>query len=92
MKLKLKKVNAYQLAKFFAVLYACLAIIVVIPMGLFSATFGQPFAWWMIIVLPIVYGVGGLIGGLIMGGLYNLITKWTGGLEFDFEEIEKFKE
>jgi len=92
MKLKLKKVNAYQLAKFFAVLYACIAIIVVIPMGLFSSVMGQPFVWWMVIVLPIVYGVGGLIGGLIMGGLYNLISKWVGGLEFDFEEILKFKE
>lgn len=53
---------------------------------------GQPFVWWMVIVLPIVYGVGGLIGGLIMGALYNLISKWTGGLEFDFEEIKNFSE
>lgn len=92
MKLKLKKINAYKLAGFFALLYAMLSVIIVIPMGLFSTVFGQPFMWWMIIVLPIVYGIAGLIGGLIMGGLYNLISKWIGGLEFEFEELEKFSD
>jgi Transmembrane domain of unknown function (DUF3566) len=36
-----------------------------------------------IIVLPIFYGVLGFIGGLIYAALYNLVAKWTGGLEIE---------
>lgn len=31
--------------------------------------------------LPVVYGVVGFIGGLIAAAVYNLVAKWTGGLE-----------
>jgi len=36
-----------------------------------------------IIILPIVYGIFGFIGGLIYAALYNLVAKWTGGLEIE---------
>ncbi len=36
-----------------------------------------------IIVMPIIYGIFGFIGGLIYAALYNLVAKWTGGLEIE---------
>ena len=90
--LKLKKVNVLKLAFFFAALYSLISVFALIFVGCTSVVFTQPFVWWMIIVLPIAYGIGGFIAGLITGGLYNLVSRWIGGLEFDFEEIEKFSE
>jgi hypothetical protein len=31
--------------------------------------------------LPIIYGVFGFLGGLIAAAVYNLVAKWTGGVE-----------
>lgn len=38
-----------------------------------------------IIVLPILYGVMGFIGGIIVGALYNLVAGLIGGIEMHFE-------
>lgn len=48
------------------------------------AAFGAGFA----ILLPVFYGVVGFIGGIIMAALYNLVAKWTGGLEFEVRDWE----
>ena len=39
----------------------------------------------MMILFPIFYGVLGMIGGLIMGALYNLAAGYMGGVEIDIE-------
>ena len=93
MLLKLKKINTLKLAFFFAVLYAVLSVFIIAPIGIIaSLVVGGPFAWWTVVLFPIIYGLGGFLGGLIMGAFYNLVSKWIGGLEFDFEEIKKFTE
>jgi hypothetical protein len=38
------------------------------------------------IFLPVVYGVMGFIGGVICAAIYNLVAKWTGGLEIVLED------
>jgi hypothetical protein len=38
-----------------------------------------------IILFPICYGVLGFIGGLIMALLFNIVTKFAGGLELDVQ-------
>jgi hypothetical protein len=35
------------------------------------------------ILLPVLYAAAGFVGGIIASALYNLIAKWTGGIEFD---------
>ena len=35
------------------------------------------------VMFPIIYAVGGFVGGIIAAALYNLVAKWTGGLEFE---------
>lgn len=92
MKFKLKKINVLKFSFFMALLYAMLSVILFIVMALVAGVSGQAFAWWMIFLAPVLYGFAGFIGGLIMGGLYNLASKWIGGMEFEIEEIEKFSE
>jgi hypothetical protein len=47
------------------------------------AIFGVGFA----IMLPVLYAVVGFLGGVIAAAIYNLVTKWTGGLEFEVRDV-----
>jgi len=75
-----------------AALYSILSVFIFLLMAIVSAVSGQAFAWWMIFVAPIIYGIAGFAGGLMIGGLYNVVAKWIGGVEFEFEKIEKFSD
>jgi hypothetical protein len=48
---------------------------------------------WLFVVMLIVYPILGAIFGWIFGGLsalvYNLVTRWTGGIEFSAREVGK---
>jgi len=46
------------------------------------AIFGGAF----VILIPLLYGAIGFIGGIIAAAFYNLVAKWTGGLEFEVAE------
>jgi hypothetical protein len=37
-------------------------------------------------LLPIMYAVMGFLSGVIGAALYNLVVKWTGGLEFEVSD------
>ena len=37
---------------------------------------------FMMILMPILYAVMGFVLGIISGAVYNLVAKWTGGIEF----------
>jgi len=50
--------------------------------GIMGAVFGVG----AIIILPIFYGVLGLIGGAIGAGLYNLFAGLFGGLEVEVQQ------
>jgi hypothetical protein len=40
------------------------------------------------ILFPVFYAVAGFIGGIVAAAIYNLVAKWTGGLEFEVREVE----
>jgi hypothetical protein len=48
-----------------------------------GAIFGLLFGAGAIVVLPIFYGVLTFIMGAVYAVLYNLASKWVGGLEVD---------
>ena len=48
--------------------------------------FGIGSAIASILVLPLLYGIGGFFGGSLMALLYNLAASMSGGIEFKFEE------
>lgn len=49
------------------------------------AWLGMLFGVGAIIVMPIFYGVLGAVVWIIGAALYNLSTRWTGGIEVDLE-------
>jgi hypothetical protein len=50
-----------------------------------SGALGAMFGMGAIIILPLVYGVIGLIGGAIGAALYNLFAGMFGGIELETE-------
>lgn len=52
-----------------------------VPQGLLAG-----LGAFAIIVAPIVYGIGGFIGGVIGAAIYNVVAKWVGGIELDLEQ------
>lgn len=41
----------------------------------------------MVALFPIIYAVAGFVVGILGAALYNLIARWTGGLEFEFSDF-----
>jgi hypothetical protein len=35
-----------------------------------------------IILIPFIYAAIGFIGGVLAGAIYNIVAKWSGGIEF----------
>ena len=94
MKLKLKRIEVLKAGYISGLLYLLLSTFVLVPLALISMAFGHPNALGigMIFILPIIYGLCGFVCGLIMAALYNLVSKWTGGLEVEVQEIKEFTE
>ena len=89
----IKSVGVLSVGKVMGLLYAAIGLIIVPFFLLISAMqalsgkagaeFGLAMAIVMTILLPVVYGVFGFIGGVIMAFLYNLIAGRIGGIEID---------
>jgi hypothetical protein len=99
MKKRLKRLAPLQTGIVLAVLYALLGVIL-IPIFMLAGAgamaaarqSGQdvPFGFIFGIgafFIPILYGAFGFIGGIIVALIYNLVGKWTGGLEFTLEDV-----
>lgn len=48
-----------------------------------GALLGGLFGVGAIIFLPLFYAVFGFIGGLIMAAVFNLVSRWVGGLQIE---------
>ena len=99
----LKRIGVLSLAKIMGIIYAAMGLIVgffisfiaFIAMlagsafdGSSNSVSGLLFGIGSVFALPLVYGILGAIGGVITAALYNLIAKFTGGLELEFEGEE----
>jgi hypothetical protein len=88
---RIKRFGVYQTSKVFAIIYFIVTAIFMIPIGLFMTMMGtgssswMPFSGTMFFVLPFVYGLVGFITTAIGCAVYNLIARWTGGIEFQVE-------
>jgi uncharacterized oligopeptide transporter (OPT) family protein len=89
MKKRIVRVAPFQVGKVAAVLYGLLSIPLVLIMAAATALApaSNPMGWVMIIVLPVFYVVFGFIFTAIAAWVYNLVAGWTGGIEFETEEI-----
>jgi hypothetical protein len=100
MKRRLTNVSPLKLGITLGVIYGILSLIIVVPLFLIISLVGAAtaakgggqalpalFSGVFIIFLPIIYAVLGFIAGVIMAFVYNLVAKWTGGVEFTTEEV-----
>ena len=93
---RIKGFGILQTAKVIAALYFVVAVLFGVPLGLiilavgvFSGDEGSLATGLLsIFVLPIVYGVLAFVGGVIACFLYNVIAKYTGGIEIELEHHE----
>lgn len=94
----IRSVGPFSVMKLFAVLYGMLGFLIGALFSLVSilgfmgsAASGAEGSWAFlfgtaaIIIAPILYGIIGAVGGLIMALLYNVAAKFTGGLEVNLE-------
>jgi hypothetical protein len=94
MKKQLTHVSPLRAGIVLGILYGILGLIVV-PFFFLAAVVGaksggSPAALGSLIfaiLLPVFYAVAGFIGGIIGAAIYNLVAKWTGGLEFEVRDV-----
>ncbi len=95
---RLRNVNPIQCAIVSAVLYAVLGAIAALffapVMSIMTSHLpsGTPrvaagFSMGTLILFPIFYGVLGFIGGIVTAFLYNLVARWTGGVEVTLDTV-----
>jgi hypothetical protein len=92
----LRSIGVWSAARLYGALTAAMGLIFGVIVALIS-TLGAGLAAaddgpvWMsgmfgvgaIVILPIVYGVMGLVGGAITAVLYNILANVVGGVEID---------
>ena len=98
---KLKRIAPLQAGKMLAAFYGLLSLVLVPFMfvamtvaGMAARSHGgaPPFPFMLglgmgfILLLPILYALMGFVFGVISAWIYNLLTKWIGGFEFEFEQ------
>lgn len=102
MKRRIKRISPLQAGKMLGALYACMGLIFLpffALAGLVGALApaqqnaanppGALIAGIMFgfgIFMPVLYGIMGFVGGIIMAALYNLFARWIGGIEVEVEE------
>ena len=57
---------------------------------LFTGTLnsGTALAFFALIGMPLLFSLFGFIAGAVGAVLYNLVVRWFGGIEMDFEQHE----
>lgn len=89
MRKRISRIAPVQLGKISAVFYAILSIPLALFFGIVSAFSPSQDAMplGMLIAIPIVYIVAGFVFMALGALLYNVIVRWTGGIEFESEEV-----
>ena len=97
--MELKRVGPWSVARVFATMYAamglifgalfaCIALLggsIARQSGDENAVFGALFGVGAIVLLPLFYGVCGVVFGALTAWLYNVFAGMVGGIEVELE-------
>jgi hypothetical protein len=97
--MQLTRIGPLSVGRLAFVLYAAIGFIVGAMFAVFSlfgaalgahagedsAIFGALFGLGAIVFFPVLYGVFGGLGGMLMAALYNVVAGFTGGVEVTLE-------
>jgi hypothetical protein len=89
MRKRITRIAPIQLGKVFAVLYAIFSIPIALIM-IVAASFAPPgksVPLAMLLAIPVFYVAFGFIFMALAAWLYNLVAKWTGGIEYVTQEM-----
>ena len=86
MKHRITRMSVLQTGKLLAILYALISVIM-LPFMLIGIS-NSPAGASMLVML-LLYPVMGFLGGILMAALYNLASKWIGGIEVTVEAVEE---
>ena len=88
-KKRLTRIAPLQAGIFLAIFYGLISLVVVpfVLLGPHSSGGRGPIVPFLLLFLPVLYAAGGFVGGIIVAAIYNLTASWTGGLEFEVEEV-----
>lgn len=94
MKKQLKSISPLKAGIVLGILYG-LAGLIFVPFLLLAILFGNKPGGAPVVLggvffavfFPVFYAVAGFIGGVIASAIYNLVAKWTGGLEFEVQDV-----
>ncbi len=84
---ELKKIDPMSLAKLLGLFGLIIGLIlsVLLTAGLsFSEEGFAAFSGWMVILIPIGYGIAYFLTGLISAWIYNFLAKNIGGVKLHF--------
>ncbi len=90
---RIRRLDPLQTGKVLGVLYALMGLIFLPIFWLIGkampaeAGAGASILMGFGIMMPIVYGLFGLIFGAIGAAIYNLVAGWTGGLQVEVEDV-----
>jgi len=94
-RMSIKKMDVLSAAKMLGVLYALLGLVVSLFMGAamilggigggIGLAEGLVGSIGTIIVIPLMYGIGGFIGGALLGLFYNVTAGIVGGIVLEIE-------
>jgi len=92
---EVRRVDPLRAANVSGVVYAILTaalVVVVLPFFLLVSAFlpageaSAPGAVALLLVLyPLLGAVMGWVSGLLTAAIYNVVVRWTGGLQFDVQ-------
>ena len=91
---KVKKIKVLSYAKFQAIVMSFAGIVggliysvggTFYDLNTVGLNHGTALAYFAILVMPIYFGVFGYITGIVGAILYNLTTRWFGGIKIDFK-------
>jgi len=91
-----RRFGVLQMAKVLGVVYFLMTAIFCIPAGFFlmlmgglqgqEGLMGGAIGGIGMFFLPVLYGVGGFIGGAILAAIYNVVAGLVGGIEVELQQ------
>jgi hypothetical protein len=79
------RINPLQLGKILGISYALMSLLIIpfFVLIVIANPRAAGFSLGMVIMIPVFYGILGLIGGVVFGWIYNICAKLVGGIEVE---------